>query len=103
MGLQSADPDLMSASEGNDVATPSGMLLSGSVDPISAPSVPDAFTDSDGDDDGVINEVDTAVLDYIEFYLLNYSGPPPINRLLQPGEERSSLKKSVAPYFICPI
>jgi hypothetical protein len=59
MGLQVADPDLAAASAGARVVTPGGMVLDGSIDTIEAPP-PDA------------GELDPAVVDYLEFYLLNY-------------------------------
>jgi di-heme oxidoreductase (putative peroxidase) len=64
MGLEaSADPDLLTASAGGRVVTPSGMVLDGSKDKISAPPAPDA-------ENG--NEIDPAIVDHLEFYLLNY-------------------------------
>jgi len=48
------------------VVTPSGMVLDGSKDHISAPPRPD---EQNG------NEVDPAIVDYLEFYLLNYFKP----------------------------
>jgi hypothetical protein len=67
MGLEaSADPDLMTASAGGRVVTPSGMVLDGSLDTISPPSPPD---DKNG------NELDPALVDHLEFYLLNYFKP----------------------------
>jgi len=67
MGLEaSADPDLLTASAGGRVVTPSGMVLDGSKDKISAPPAPDP-------DNG--NEVDPAIVDHLEFYLLNYFKP----------------------------
>jgi hypothetical protein len=67
MGLEaSADPELLAASAGGRVVTPSGMVLDGAKDKISAPPAPDA-------DNG--NEVDPAVVDHLEFYLLNYFKP----------------------------
>jgi len=73
MGLQAADPDLNAAANGRNVVTPAGMLLSGSVDQINASPSTSALADPDGD--GVINEVDPALVDYVEFYLLNYFRP----------------------------
>ena len=73
MGLEAPDVDLLSASQGADVVTPSGMLLSGTLDAVDAPPVRDATTD--GDHDGVVNEVPVSVVDYMEFYLLNYFKP----------------------------
>ena len=67
MGLEaSSDPDLLAASAGGRVVTPSGMVLDGSRDKISAPPAPDA-------ENG--NEIDPAVVDHLEFYLLNYFKP----------------------------
>ncbi len=67
MGMEaSTDPDLLTASAGGRVVTPSGMVLDGSKDKISAPPQPD---DVNG------NEVDPAIADYLEFYLLNYFKP----------------------------
>jgi hypothetical protein len=67
MGLAaSSDPDLLAASAGGRVVTPSGMVLDGSKDKISAPPAPDP---NNG------NEIDPALVDHLEFYLLNYFKP----------------------------
>src|SRR5215813_10458611 len=67
MGLEaSSDPDILAASSGARVVTPSGMVLDGSKDKISPPPAPDAQNG---------NEVDPAVVDHLEFYLLNYFKP----------------------------
>ena len=67
MGLSaSADPDLATASAGGRVVTPSGMVLDGSKDKISPPAAPDPING---------NEVDPAIVDHLEFYLLNYFKP----------------------------
>jgi mono/diheme cytochrome c family protein len=64
MGLEaSSDPDLTKASKGGRVVTPSGMVLDGSKDKISPPPAPDP-------ENG--NEIDAAIVDHLEFYLLNY-------------------------------
>lgn len=62
MGLQVADPDLAAASAGARVATPSGMILDGALDKIEAPPPG-------------IGELDPVLIDYLEFYLLNYFKP----------------------------
>jgi hypothetical protein len=63
MGLSaSIDPDLLAASSGGRVVTPSGMVLDGSKDKISPPAAPDPVNG---------NEVDPAIVDHLEFYLLN--------------------------------
>jgi hypothetical protein len=73
MGMQAVDPDTLAASQGQDVVTPAGMVLSGSLDKIDAPHASSETDDADGD--GVVNEVPTAIVDYYEFYLLNYFKP----------------------------
>lgn len=73
MGLEAADPDLLAASAGSDVVTPSGMKLTGSLDVIEAPPVNSPAVDGDGD--GVVNEVPVSLVDHMEFYLLNYFKP----------------------------
>jgi CxxC motif-containing protein (DUF1111 family) len=61
MGLQVSDPDLAAAGAGARVITPSGMVLDGGTDDIEGP--PGG------------SELDPAVVDYLEFYLLNYFKP----------------------------
>ncbi len=73
MGLEAADPDLLAASQGQDVITPAGMHLTGSLDAIEVPPVQSAT--HDGDADGVVNEIDPSLVDHLEFYLLNYFKP----------------------------
>jgi hypothetical protein len=73
MGLEAPDPDLLAASGGADVITPSGMSLTGSVDAIEAPPATGIFDDADAD--GVVNEIPTSLVDFLEFYLLNYFRP----------------------------
>ncbi len=73
MGMQSPDPCLVTASNGGLCVTPSGMVLDGSKDNIEAPPVTTAA--EDGDNDGVVNEIDPAIVDFMEFYLLNYFKP----------------------------
>jgi hypothetical protein len=67
MGLEaSSDPDVLAASSGARVVTPSGMVLDGSTDKISPPPAPDSQNG---------NEIDPAIVDHLEFYLLNYFKP----------------------------
>ncbi len=70
MGLEAPDPDLLAASGGARVVTQSGMVLDGSQDKIEAPPV--ASHADDGDRDGITNEIPTSIVDFMEFYLLNY-------------------------------
>jgi hypothetical protein len=67
MGLEdSSDFDILAASSGARVVTPSGMVLDGSMDKLDPPPPADL-------EHG--NEIDPALVDYLEFYLLNYFRP----------------------------
>jgi mono/diheme cytochrome c family protein len=72
MGIQAVDPLLHAAHQGGKFVTPSGMVLDGSIDKIE-----DAHTDenTDPDGDGVVNEMTSCGVDFLEFYLLNYFSP----------------------------
>jgi hypothetical protein len=73
MGLQAVDPLTATASGGGRVTTPTGMVLDGSTDRIQR-----SLATNPGDDpdrDGVTNEVPTALVDHMEFYLFNYFKP----------------------------
>jgi hypothetical protein len=67
VGLEINDPDLARAGAGQKVVTPSGMVLDGSLDRIDRPPAPDAETGQ--------YEIDPAIVDHLEFYLLNYFKP----------------------------
>jgi hypothetical protein len=74
MGVQAVDPTLYNASVLKDkVTTPAGMVLDGSIDLVEAP--PTADPNADPDNDGVKNEMPQSLVDFIEFYLLNYFEP----------------------------
>jgi hypothetical protein len=73
MGLETFDPDLARASDGERVVTPAGMVLDGTTDKIEAP--PAASESDDPDLDGVANEIPVSLVDHLEFYLLNYFKP----------------------------
>lgn len=64
LGLEVNDPDLANAHAGHRVVTPAGMVLDGTQDKIDAPPAPDAETGQ--------YEIDPAIVDHLEFYLLNY-------------------------------
>lgn len=70
MGLEAPDPDLVAASGGAKITTPSGMVLDGARDTIEAPPVDSPSDDNDAD--GVVNEIPTSIVDFMEFYLLHY-------------------------------
>jgi mono/diheme cytochrome c family protein len=73
MGLQAVDPELAAAQAGGRMVTPSGMVLDGSLDKLEGP--PAASATDDPDRDGIANEIPASVVDYLEFYLLNYFKP----------------------------
>jgi mono/diheme cytochrome c family protein len=70
MGMQAVDPELTAAAGGARITTPSGMVLDGSLDAIEAPRATSVSDDPDGD--GFTNEIPTSLVDFMEFYLLNY-------------------------------
>jgi hypothetical protein len=75
MGIQSDDPDLRNASINRQrVTTPSGMILDGTIDAIEAPPVT-GNNGVDPDGDGIPNELPVSLVDFEEFYLLNYFKP----------------------------
>lgn len=69
MGLEAVDPDLIAART-NRIVTPAGMVLDGRVDRIEQPPV--ANEGEDSDHDGILNEIPTSLVDFMEFYLLHY-------------------------------
>ena len=73
MGLQSVDPELAAAKAGGRYVTPSGMVLDGKLDQLEGP--PATRADEDPDRDGLANEIPVSLVDYLEFYLLNYFKP----------------------------
>ena len=74
MGLEAPDVDLIDAAVNDlDVISPSGMMLTGSIDELEGP--PATGPGDDPDLDGVVNEIDVALVDFMEFYLLNYFRP----------------------------
>ncbi len=73
MGLQPVDPDLAAAAAGARVVSPSGMVLDGRLDSLNPPLAANTAADPDGD--GVSNEVPQSIVDFLEFYLLNYFKP----------------------------
>jgi hypothetical protein len=70
MGIDAVDPLLNTAANGGNITTPSGMVLNGALDRIERPQA--AFPGQDADGDGVLNELPQALVDHMEFYLLNY-------------------------------
>jgi hypothetical protein len=64
MGIEVNDPDTAAAAAGQKITTPAGMVLDGTQDKISPPPAPDAISGQ--------YELDPAIVDHLEFYLLNY-------------------------------
>lgn len=76
MGLEAPDPVLCSAIDPSHpvtTITPAGLVLDPLLDRIKHPPV--CSPSDDGDGDGVVNEIDGALLDHMELYLLNYFKP----------------------------
>ena len=76
MGMESPDDILCAVTDpGNPQSrtSPAGMVFDPATDTFERPPVCDVG--SDGDADGVTNEVDMAVVDHLEFYFLNYFKP----------------------------
>jgi hypothetical protein len=73
MGFQAHDPELSDASKGARAITPGGMVLDGKHDIVESPPEPDPGKFAAGAEPR--NQIATAVVDYLEFYLLNYFKP----------------------------
>jgi hypothetical protein len=73
MGFQAIDPEVSGAAAGRSTITPAGMSLNGKLDVIEVPPDPDPTHVPAGQPP--LNSIDTAVVDYLEFYLLNYFKP----------------------------
>ena len=91
LGMEAADPDTLAASQGETITTPSGMVLDGKLDSIEAPPI--ISNSQDGDGDGVVNEVPTSLVDYFEFYLLNYFKPASYQQTATTAKGRELFKK----------
>jgi hypothetical protein len=76
MGLQAPDPVLCAVTDPRNPqlqTSPSGFVYDPRKDVFERPPV--CRRDEDGDADGVRNEIDAAIIDHMEFYLLNYFKP----------------------------
>ncbi|MEX2962439.1 di-heme oxidoredictase family protein [Microbulbifer sp. TYP-18] len=76
MGMQTVDPILCAVTDPANpqvMLSPSGFLYDPAADTFERP--PTCSTGADPDGDGKTNEVDAALLDHMEFYLLNYFKP----------------------------
>jgi hypothetical protein len=73
MGLAAFDPILCAVTDPVNPQTrvsPSGFVFNPALDDFERPTVCNPNNDNDGD--GIINEIDPALVDHMEFYLLNY-------------------------------
>ncbi len=76
MGMQAYDPILCAVTEPGNMmprTSPSGFQYDPTLDTFERPPI--CVASNDADNDGVVNEIDTAVIDHLEFYLLNYFKP----------------------------
>lgn len=76
MGMEAWDPVLCAATDPvNPVLaeSPAGFVFDPAIDSFERPPLCDSRTD--GDQDGVVSEIDPALVDHLEFYLLNYFKP----------------------------
>jgi len=73
MGIHAFDPDLTTANTGGKITTPSGMVLDGSTDKIQPSTAKTKFDMPEMG--GAASEMDYTIVDYLEFYLLNYFKP----------------------------
>ncbi|MFP3938750.1 MAG: di-heme oxidoredictase family protein [Thermoanaerobaculia bacterium] len=90
MGVETPDPVLCAATDPvnpQKVTSPAGFVFDPSKDSFERPPVCDELADGDGD--GVSNELDPALLDHLEFYLLNYfkPGQGPTNKFTDSGRK----------------
>ncbi len=77
MGIQITDPIINAAADGDFVVTPSGMVMNGAIDVFeTSPTAED--TDPDANEPtapGLPEDAGVALIDFMEFYLLNYFKP----------------------------
>ncbi|MFS1523948.1 di-heme oxidoredictase family protein [Microbulbifer sp. 2304DJ12-6] len=76
MGLQAVDPILCAVTDSNNpqaLVSPAGFHFDPDQDTFERP--PTCSISDDPDGDGKTNEIDAALIDHLEFYLLNYFKP----------------------------
>jgi hypothetical protein len=92
MGLEGSDPILCAATDPSGPAkrtSPSGFVFDPALDEFQRPPLCDPGADADGD--GVSNEIDPALVDHMEFYLLNYFKPAVARQTRRTREGRELL------------
>jgi CxxC motif-containing protein (DUF1111 family) len=88
MGLEAPDDILCDVTDPLSPqrrVSPAGFVFDPALDQFERPPVCDVTDDGDGD--GVVNEIDMAIVDHMEFYLLNYfkAGTGATNQRTQQG------------------
>jgi hypothetical protein len=73
LGLEAVDPVLDAAAQGSTVSTAAGLMLRGTEDAVRPAPAASVLVDPDGD--GKTNELPGSLVDFLEFYLLNYFKP----------------------------
>jgi hypothetical protein len=93
MGFQCLDTEVTEAAmKGARIVTPAGMVLDGKLDKIEAPPDPDPTQALPGS--AVRNQMPTAVVDYLEFYLLNYFKPATYEETAETRDGRTMFERS---------
>lgn len=95
MGLEACDPVLCAATDQSQPSagvSPSGFAFDPRLDRVERPPVCDGSADGDGD--GIVNEIDPALIDSMEFYLLN-DFKPGLGRQTRRTREGLALMQSV--------
>ena len=91
MGMQAFDPELRAAGAGTTITTAGGMVLDGSKDVIEF--LPVSSATDDADFDGRVNEVPESIVDFLEFYLLNYFKPATYEQTAETERGLKSFRK----------
>src|SRR5262249_35119028 len=92
MGLQAVYPAMTQAHNGARITTPAGIVLDGTQDQVEAPPTDNELADLDHD--GVANEIPTSLVDFMEFYLLNYFKPALYQQTSDTIQGRSLFERS---------
>ncbi len=80
MGLQAEDPDLAAACAGETVTTPAGIVLDGSTDTVEAPPTG-------------APQIPVSLVDFFEFYLVNYFKPATYEQTSQTAQGLAIFKQ----------
>jgi mono/diheme cytochrome c family protein len=95
MGLQAWDPILCAVTDPTNpqaMTSPAGFVYDPNLDSYERPAVCDSTEDSD--EDGVTAEIDPALVDHMEFYLLNYFKPGSYQQDREAQQGRQVMRKT---------